>query len=140
MKVGRSDGCQPPLLHQLDNNKLAERCAIDGVVKKDATSPQHARDVAYHGVPGSNVLQHIAAIDNVERLVFERQVVAVSRAIIEYQSLLSRMTPRCVERRLGSAGEGWEGGCGCAAVEAPRKAIPATTTRITRMNAATSSR
>src|SRR5947209_4053861 len=237
MEIGRSDGCQPPLLHQLDNNKLAESCAIDGVVKKDATSPQHARDIVYHGVPGSNVLQHIAAIDNVERLVCEGQVVAVSRAIIDYQSLLSRMSPRCVERRLGwidtrhdkahrgkffseqsataahvqgsppprfdlqmpddppkvgqaprvresfedvektvlvppavrqpvvdivvdarsgsvshrcppaccRLGHGPTGaGCGsgnvCTAVDAPPKAIPATTTRITRMNAATSSR
>lgn len=72
MHIGRKESGKAPLLRHLDDHKLTERCAINGIVEKDSILLEHTRNLANHGVPIRNVLQHVAAIDHLERLVLKR--------------------------------------------------------------------
>src|SRR5215467_9205541 len=94
VKIRRRQPCKPPLLHQLHDDNLAEQGPVDRVVEKETVGLEDACDLSYNCVPVSNVLEHVAAVNDLEALVFERKRRSVPEAIVDVQTILLRVRSR----------------------------------------------
>jgi hypothetical protein len=97
--VGVDDAGQRPVLHQLDRNQPASRCAVDGVEQVEATGLEHPRRLADHPVRIGHVLQHVTAVREVVSGIRDGQLLTGPDPVVDAQSTAGRVGAGGLDRR-----------------------------------------